>query len=410
MLAMTLLGSLPLFAQNATGTGMELLNLCMLVIVIVQAAHWMERPDERRLSAFVLGTVLLVQSRYESALYVLPAALLIVWGWWRAGRVVLAWPAVLSPWLLVPVALQQKIVSNSPVMWELHGNQTARFSLDYLKGNLEGFWGFFTLDGLFLANSPLLFWGGAVAALVVLVRLGLAWRRRQTFPPLAASLLLFGGGIVGITTLMMFYYWAAFNDPMASRFALPLSLLLIFCLVVALAWADRRWPASLVGLFAVGWFIVGVSAPKQSYHFYSHIGNDELDWEQRVVAGRGPGARLVVTNKSPLPWVVRSTPSILLTRARAVADRLADQMKLPDFQEILVTQSARPTTVDGDYQLVPDDTLPEWFHLELLAERRFGTKLARISRLVAIDLPGDFKASVPQPVGNEAARSSPSAQ
>lgn len=402
-LAVGLLGSLPLLAQNASGAGMELLNFLMLVVVIAQAAAWLRHLDERRLTALVLGVILLVQSRYESAIYVVPAALAILWGWWRARRIIISWPVVLAPWLLVPVALQQKVVANSPVMWELHDNQTSRFSLDYLAGNLKGAWAFFSEQGLVQANSLLLGILGAVALLVVAGRLLSRWRKLPDLAPLPASLLLFGGGILAITSLMMFYYWAAFNDPMAARFALPLNLLLAMAVVVAAALVDRKAPVSVIALGAVAVYLLGFSAPKQSYHFYSHLGNDELAWERRVISAR-PGTRLILSNKSTLPWMIESTPAILLGRAQAVADRLAEQLKLPDFGEILVTQSARPTSADGQYEIVPEEALPKWIHLELLAEHRFGTKLARISRIVAIDLPANFQPSSAPPSAVEVAQ------
>jgi len=400
LLAAALLGSLPLLAQNATGAGMELLNFCMLMVAMILGAAWLHRPDESRLSAFVLGVVLLVQSRYESAIYVLPAAAAIVWGWWRAGRVVLSGATYLAPLLLVPVALQQKVISHSPLMWELRPGQTSRFSLEYLAGNLQGAWDFFMAEGLALANARALAVAGVVAMLFVAGRVVVRRREWRGFAPVPASLLLFGGGVIAITMLMMFYYWATFNDPMASRFALPLYLLFVLCIVVAAAWVDRWLPVSLVGLVAAGAFTLAVSSPKQSYHFYSHLGNDELAWEQRMVAAR-PGTRLILSNKSTLPWMITATPAILLERSRAVADRLAEHLHLPDFNEILVTQSMRPTSADGQYQLVPEEALPDWIHLELVAERRFGTKLARISRVVSIDLPADFKASSPPPAGAE---------
>lgn len=410
VLAVVLLGSLPLFAQNASGAGMELLNLCMLVVVLVLAAAWLGQPDETRLSALVLGAVLLVQSRYESAIYVVPVALAILLGWKRAGRVILSWPAILSPLLLLPVALQQKVVAHSPVMWELRENQTSRFSTAYLAANLKGAWTFFTSDGLALANSQLLTFLGLAAGAVVAGLLFVRRRRAEPWSPLSVSLLLFGGGIIAISTLMMFYYWAAFDDPMASRFALPACLLLVFCVVVAARAADRRWPASVVVIAAALVFTLGVSAPKQGYHFYSHLGNDELAWERRFVAARPPGTRLILSNKSTLPWMIDATPAILLERARAVADRLAEQMQLPDFSEILVTQSMRPTSADGQYELVPEEALPAWFQLEPLAERRFGTKLARISRVVAIHLPAGFQPSTPPVTGSETGRGAGVAQ
>lgn len=403
LLGVALLGSLPLLAQNATGAGMELLNFCMLMIAMILGAAWLHRPDEMRLSAFVLGVLLLVQSRYESAIYVLPCAVAIAWGWWRAGRIVLSGTTFLAPLLLVPVALQQKVISNSPVMWELRPGQTSRFSLEYLGGNLHGAWEFFMAAGLPLANARALAVAGVIAMLGVAWRLAARWRQWRGLPALPASLLLFGSGVVAITTLMMFYYWASFNDPMASRFALPLYLMFILCVVAVAGWADRLLPASLLGLIAAGAFTLAVSSPKQAYHFYSHMGNDELAWEQRVIAARPPGTRLILTNKSTLPWMIATSPAILIERARAVADRLAEHLHLPDFKEILVTQSMRPTSADGQYQLVPEEALPDWIHLELLAERRFGTKLARISRVVSIDLPADFMPSSPPAVEATAA-------
>jgi hypothetical protein len=405
LLAIGLLGSLPLFAQNATGAGMELLNLCLLLVVILHGAAWLASPGERTLSGLILAVLLLVQSRYESALYVLPAGVVIVLGWWRARRLIVTGTVVVAPLLLIPVALQQKVVSNSPIMWELHENQTSRFSVDYLAGNLQGAYEFFSATGMTQANSLLLGPLGVVGLTVVGWRLWANRRRLLALVPMQISLLVFGAAILAVTGLVMFYYWAALNDPMAARFALPLHLLLALAIVAAAAWGDRRWPVSVVALGAVAVFILGVSSPKQSYHFYSHLGNDEIAWEQRVVAARPHGSRLILTNKSPLPWLIEKTPAILLERARRVADRLAEQLHLPDFSEILVTQGARPTSLEGNYQLPPDEELPAWFHLELVAERRFGTKLARISRLVAIDLPADYKSSTPPPVSGEAVAS-----
>ncbi len=398
LLAIGLLGSLPLFAQNASGAGMELLNLCMLLAVILAAANWLAGPDEPRLSVFVLSVILLVQSRYESAAYVIPTAVAVAIGWWRVKRLVLSWAAVCAPLLLLPVALLQKVISNSPIMWELRENQTSRFSLEYLPDNLRGAWTFFSSVGITQANSLLLGPLGALALVII------GWkvaqnRRRLGWPdPMRKSLLLFGAGILGVTTLIMFYYWAALNDPMASRFALPLHALLALAVVAVAASFDRRWPVSWVTLCGVALFTLGSSAPKQSYHFYSHMGNDEIEWERRFVAGRPAGTRLIITNKSTLPWLIDRTPAILIERSRAVADRLAEQLTMPDFSEILVTQTARPTSREGAYQLLAEEALPDWFRLELLAERRFGTKLTRISRLVAVELPADFKPSTPPPV------------
>jgi hypothetical protein len=385
LLAAGLLGTLPLLVQNATGTGMELTNLTMLLACIALAGAWLERPDETRLTAFVLGSVLLTQCRYESALYVVAALAVVVAGWWRARRLVVSWPVVLAPLLLVPVAWHQRVLSESPVLWEMKENQTSRFGVEYLASNLRG-----VADHLFSlnarqANSPLLSVLGASA----LLWLGgwLAWRCLRGPRGLAGrhlAWLLFGGVIVANTLLVQFYFWGSFADPMAARFALPLCVLFVFAAVLLVRHLDRRLPATPWLLVIVAVCFLGFSVPRQARHHYSHLGNDEIEWERRYVAELAPADRLIITNKSSLPWLLEQTPSILLPRARALRDRLRHHLEKQTFGEILVMQSLRPTSLRGDHRIVPEEELPAGFALEFVAEKRFGTKLARISRLVAV--------------------------
>ncbi|HEY4300814.1 MAG TPA: hypothetical protein VGM73_08075 [Candidatus Didemnitutus sp.] len=383
MLAVLLLGSLPLLGQNATGSGMELLNVVMILAVILLGAGYLRRPDEDTLAPLLLGSVLLAQARYESALYVGPAALVAGLGWWRSRRIILPWQAELLPWLLVPVALQNKVLSNSPILWELTEQANTRFSLSYVAGNLRGAYGFFFNTSEEMANSLLLSVLAPVAILWALWRLARAGRRLVQGDPARISFAAFGLAIIANTLLVFCYYWSSFSDAMAARFSLPLCLLLVFLIVMLAAELDRRWPATRILVLATVLFAAGVSTARFAGHHYSHIGIDEIEWQRRFVDAR-PGPRLVITNRSTLPWLVEKTPSILIDRARLVADRLQHQLRDSNFREILVTQSLPPTTVDGDYQVLPAERLPG-FHLELLAERRFGSKLVRISRLISID-------------------------
>jgi hypothetical protein len=385
MLAVGLLGSLPLFAQNGTGSGMELTNITMLLTAVALAAAYLHGPDETRLSAFALVAVLLAQCRYESALYVLPAAMVVLAGWWRARRVILSWAAIALPLLLVPVALHNKVLSHSPVLWEMRENQTSRFGPEYVTANLSGAYDYFLSLRQNESNSLILTFAGALA-------LGwVAWRlvvRRKVLIHLESirlSWLLFGFGILANTTLVMFYFWSSFADPMASRFSLPLYVLLVFAAVMLAGWLDRWVPASVTLMLVTTACFLGLSIPKQASHLYSRVGTDEIEWERRFVASRPPGEKLILANKSTIVWLLQKTPSIVLSRARLVSDRLQYQLGEPTFQEILVMQSLRPSTANGDHQLLPEDRLPAGFHLEILAEKRFGTKISRISRLVAVE-------------------------
>ena len=343
LLAVLLLGSLPLLGQNATGSSMELLNITMLLAVIAL-------------------------------------------GWWREKRVIVSWDAVLAPLLLLPYALQNKVLSHSKWMWELRENRETRFSLDYFWDNLLGAREFLFNTNARLANSWPLTTLGLLALAWVL------WRLLRTRPtPSGANaehtaLLLLGWGMVANTVLILFYYWSNLGDPLASRFSLPFHLVLAFAVVVAAAAYDRRWPVSWVLLGGMTVFAVGVTTTRHAQHLYSYLGIDEVEWEKRYVAALPPRERIIVSNKSTLPWLLEKKSSILIGRARLVAARLKYQLEQGPYRDILVLQSLRPTTAEGDHQLVPEDRLPPGFTLEVMVEKRFGTRISRISRLVSIQL------------------------
>jgi len=387
MLAVLLLGSLPLLGQNATGSGMELLNFCMILVVAALGGAWLRQPDATRLSALVLGAVLLAQSRYESALYVAPVALIILLGWWRRGAVIITWPAMAAPLLLLPFALQNKVLNNTRWLWELKQDQESRFSVEYLAGNLQGAREFFFNTTPRFANSHVLSLLGALALA------WLAWHLVRRRPALREAdgdrlaLFLVGLAAVANTGLIMFYYWSNFSDPMAARFSLPFYLVLAFTVVTAGAALGQRWRA-VPGLLTGASLLALIAATSRfAMPLYSHTGIDEIEWERRFVAARGPGERLILTNKSTLPWLLQKTPSILVGRATIVADRIQAQLEDRSFTEILVMQTFRPATPEGDHQLNAADRVPKGFELETLAERRHGTRITRISRLVSVTLP-----------------------
>lgn len=389
MVAMTLLGTLPLFGQNATGSGMEIINVVMLLTAVLIGARYLRQPDEGSLSAFILTVVLLAQCRYESAIFVVSGGLVVLLGWWRAGKVVLSGAAIASPVLLLPVALHNKVLSESPVLWEMKEDQTSRFGAEYVSDNLAGVFEFWFDPGWRMANSVML---SALGLLGLLVIAGwVLWRRPRLkhLNPQALVWVAFAGGIGANLVLVLFYFWSRFTDPMAARFSLPPYLLMVFATVLLVRWLDRKLPATKVVLGAVLVAYLGWGVPKHAYHFYSRMGVDEIEWERRYIESLPPKNRLILTNKTSLVWLLDKTPAILLDRAIMMEDRLAYQLTQPLFDEILVSQSLRPTSVDGFHEVVLEERLPEQFELERVTERRFGTRIARLSRLVAIHPPAE---------------------
>ena len=387
ILAVGLLVTMPLFGQNATGAGMEMHNLMMLILVMCLALLYLRAPDDDRLSLLCLGTVLLAQSRYESVIYVGPVAFIVALGWWRAGRILLPWPAVVTPLLLMPYAWHNRYVSAAPALWQLGEGQQSRFSTHYLAGNLKAAVQFFFNLSPALANSWYLSALGCAGLIYGLVALARRIRRREAVPPATMVTVLFGAGIAGNFALLMFYYWSQLTEPIAARFALPACLMFALLAAVLVERLDRRWPASRAAFLGIGVFLLVSALPAMAHRLYTsqNLVMQEVNWEREFFLTRPKGYDLFISNKSSIPWILWQTPSLNLSSARLRTDQLRYHLAQGTFREIFVAQALRPTAAEGKFGVDPDDLLPANFRLETLAEKRFGGRMARVSRLVAVD-------------------------
>lgn len=399
VLAVALLVTMPLFGQNATGAGMEMHNLAMIAVVMAGAILYLRAPDGDRLALLVLATVLLAQSRYESVLFVGPVAVIIVLGWLRRGSLLLPWPAVAAPLLLVPYAWHDRIVDTKKVLWQLREGETSRFGFGYLSGNLEGAWNFFFSTSPAQPNSLWLTLLGLAGALWAFVSLVCRWRERNAGRPFLGSSAVVVGlcalAIVANVVLLMFYYWSRFDEPIAARFALPSCLLLALIVGWFVHSLDaRRLPATRVAALGIGvWFLV-VAAPAYSRRIYTsqNLVMRELEWEiERVKARRGPF--LLITQKATMPFLLHHISTVNTASARMRVDQIAWHMRAGTFREVLVSQVIRPTSAQGDCGVEPDELLPDGFRLQLIEQKRFGARWIRISRLVEIVPPPQLAAA-----------------
>jgi hypothetical protein len=388
LLAVGLLATLPLLGQNATGAGMELHNLTMLALVAALAVLYLRAPDEDRLVALVLGAVLLAQSRYESVIFVLPTAFIAVAGWVRAGRVLLPWPVIIAPLLLIPYAWHNRVLTATPLLWQLQAGQTSRFSTGYLANNLTGAWSFFFSFSGKLANSWYLSALGGIGAMWMIVQ---GWRWVHTSPrrslsPVLVALLAFAAGVIANLALLMFYYWSRLDDVIASRFALPFCLLLALSVAVLVERVRVRGRAVLrwAALGLLGWLLIG-ALPAMARRLYTeeNIIMQEVDWEHGVLAARS-GPLLLISNKSTIPYLLWRIPCVLNSVGRQRGPQIKYHLHEGTFREVIVAQGLRPTSERGEMGVDPADVMPPEFHLEVIAEKRFGARWARLSRVVSI--------------------------
>ncbi len=402
LLAVALMATMPLFGQNATGAGMDLHNLTMVALVACLSVLYLRVPCEDRLSLLVLAAVLLVESRYESIIFVFPTALLILVGWRRAGRVILPWPAIAAPVLLVPYAWHLRVLRATPLFWQLEEGQTSAFGGGNVVGNLKGDLAFLFSFGPELANSWYLSILG-VAGLLWLAYAGASWARRRPRPPLRPvewAALAFGLGVAAHFGVLLFYWWAKFNDLMASRFSLPMCLAFaVLAAAMVASLSARGLPALRAACLGLGvWLLVG-GAPSYARRLYTdgNLAMQEIQWEHAIVESR-PGPVLLISNKSTIPFVLWHIESLITAVGAQRGEQIRYHLCQGTFKEVLVAQAIRPTDANGDMGVDPDDLMPPSYHLATVAEKRFGGRLARLSRIVAID---------PEPKKAEAAPQGP---
>ena len=391
LLAVGLLGTMPLLGQQASGAGMEMHNLTMLALVMALAVGYLRAPSDDRLSLLVICAVLLAQSRYESVIFIGPVAVVIIAGWLRAQKVLLPWPVIIAPLLLVPYAWHNRVLSANPLLWQLNEGQTSRFSLAYLSSNLEGAWSFFFNFGPHIPNSWYLSLLGVLATTWALATTW-RWARatdRAAISPEVFVLLAFGSGIMANLTLLMFYYWSRLDDIIASRFALPTCFLL--ALLIALffrrldAWRPiaTRCAAAGLGIWLLIWCI-----PAIARHTYTsqNLVMQEVEWEHEELLRR-PKGLLFISNKSTFPFLLWHIPTLINGVGRQRAEQIRFHLAAGTFSEVIIAQALRPTSVNGDMGVDPKDLMPDSYRLEPIAVKRFGARWARLSRLVSIDEP-----------------------
>lgn len=380
------LAALPLVGQNTNGSGMELLNAVMIVGVLLMGLRLLERPDDSRQDVFLAGAVLLAQCRYESAIYVVAAAVVVVLSWTKSGAIRLTALTLLTPLALLPVAWVRQVFAANEVLWQLPKHLKTPFGTEHVVGNLEqALHYFFSFGDLFSNLAPLALAG--VAGLLMLG--GLSLRRRVRSDVALAAWLWFAVVLLNFV-LLMHYYWGQLTDPLVSRLSLPIWLVFAVAIATALAHVESTGHRVLGAALAVSLFVgLALHGRATARHVYSqeNILAQEIRWEIDWVAALPAGYRVVITNKSSLPWLLEHVPAILVNTARSRGAAVDFHLKNDGFTEILVTQRLRPTSAAGEFQLDPEDTLPPEFQLERLAERRFGYSIATISRVVAVEPP-----------------------
>jgi hypothetical protein len=405
-LGVALFAGLPLLAHNATGGGFELLNLVMILGTLLLGARLIERRDDTSMTAFCFSALLLAQVRYESVIYLLPVAGIVLWVWWRAERLILPWPVLLAPLLMIHYPLQHRIFDLRASAWELGSRpgSTSPFSPTYIVDNLSHALGFFFGRAADQPNSLLLSALGLIAVPFFVLTLSKWLKTLPREAPVTVATTFFAVGFAAQFALLMCYFWGKFDDPVIRRLSLPTHLGLVLAILAILP--QIAGAAVARGLLAVAVFaVISLGVPSMAAHAYSqeYLPGRETAWRRAFIAEQPRRDFLMIDNDSIL-WIAHQISATPIIQARSRRDALIFHMRNRTFSDVLVFQRFNIDPETGKKTLRKDDDLGPDFVLEPVREERLQTlTLTRISRVKSITNNGTT-ASGPDPTDHPVAK------
>ena len=234
--SLLLCGTLPLLAHCATGGGYDLLNVLLVTWLFLVAADFAERGESLSGVVMVFTSLLLVNTRYESWLYI--ASSVVILGavqWRRPQRISPPWSLLSVPFLLFVPAMLLWVHRYFGRSFDQSAqlDDAASFSWRFLVAHTRTLMEFLFAWNLRDMNSlPVTLLGLAGVCLVG----RMAWRQRAEgweagafrFRGWRLPAMVIAGVVLCNVLVFLSFGWGVANDYLASRVLLP------FCLALAL--------------------------------------------------------------------------------------------------------------------------------------------------------------------------------
>ena len=336
--------AVPLLAQNASGLGFELLNMLLLIWLYIFSYNYWKEPNTDTLNLFIIATIALSNTRYESAVYAIPAGIIVVAKCVLRKKFEISWLVALAPLFYIALAWQITIVRHFPRYLQLKEGETA-FGFHFIPENLLHALNFFLTPDEKLANTPLIGGLGFIAVAYAVYSLAMKVRERKA-PDYVIPFAIISCTTIGLFFMIMAYYWGQFDDPVASRLSLPLWIILLVAIGYALAKSRKLkpWLPIALGIAAV-WFAM----PSMSKHIYTEnvVTRKQYHWVWDEIGDKLDNRSMVITEMTRM-FQNKEIPSISLRRAMVNAKKVDLHQRFKSFNDIYIIQN-------GYYEV--DDTL-----------------------------------------------------
>jgi hypothetical protein len=386
-LGVLILAGLPLLAQNATAGGLELTNLVMILTLYFLGRFYFRSPGTQGLDLFILAAVLLAQVRYESILYILVVPVVVFCKWLLEKRITLTWLSAFSPVMILTPLLVNKFFLSNAFFFQTKPGQ-AFISVHYLLDNAQVAMFYLFYPSFDNTNSVLLSVLGILGMAFFIFLAG--QKIKGWFLQRKEDLVLFFIFVVTClnTIVALCVFWGHWDDPIVSRFSLPLQLLMV---ILTLRIAGEFLKTRLLPkwtLVIAGMWIVLFAAPSSTRHFQTNhiLTAREYSWLFEYLAHKDPASTLTVTGSCIGP-ILHGMPAVSIAAATLGRWQLKECLDEGIYKEIIIFQRFKMDYGSGKY--VEDDpaVLGDGFKMETIAEKRFvPDRISRISRLVDVDM------------------------
>ena len=389
--AVLLFATIPLLVQTIAGGGFEVLNLVMIVATLYLGMRLARSPDGASLSAFCLSGVLLAQVRYESVLFIVPVAVAILYVFWKNERVLLPWPVMVTPLLLVAYPLQVNVFKLRPELWQLDDRPSGSgvYSFDYFYDNVGKALNYFLSFDRSHANSHLVAAAGIVGVAFFFLHLFRENRSLLRQSPEQVVFALFVLGLFGQAVLMMCYFWGAYDEPLTVRLSLPTHLLgvLVFVFVYPLlVTTGNRW-RGLSAVIVVYFFCWTVPTVAQRAYAHTNLAAETANWQREYLQSRSDRGFIVMDQTMPMLWVTHEVAAVSFDALAERTEEFIYHYRRKTFSDYLVVQKleirdfARATL-----EPMAGVDLGDAVELETVREIVFRpTYVIRLSRIVSLD-------------------------
>ncbi len=381
-----LLGTLPLIPMMGSGGGFEIANTLFIVLFFASACTCLKWPDSNSISFLILSTVLLSHLRYESAMFVPFAGILIFLAWRKAGRLIVPPALIAAPLLLIILPLQQQLFEAREKFWQLDDVEGADtvFSFRYLPDNLGHALNYFLSGEKFIPTSILLFSFGCCGIVYAAIHLR-GWFTSDR--PTEKAMAIFWCALLLQTGLILTYFWGQLDDPIIHRLSFPIWIWFwISTLFCFRGWLRKTAPGFALLSIAIGTFLL-ISMPLYAsrntinHHSSPSVFNMTSQWADKNLSARS----MVLTKTSPF-WISKGIPSFAPARSEAAIDLIQGLLDRKVYEGVYVFERTKFEQGSGDFIAMSSLPIRDLLEMELLwelhADKNYG---ARVFRVIAIN-------------------------